>query len=87
MSCPENQAGLKNVQSDCVVRLRRLSTKPDSLHLNQEDSVRDLVRATLIGTVHHEDTPDPRWSLPPNIESSSQREAGAKLSKLRTEMP
>ena len=43
--------GLKNGQSERVVRFWGLPTKMDSLHPNQEDSVGDLVGSTAIGGV------------------------------------
>src|SRR5208283_619538 len=46
---PSKPAGLKNGQSQGVIGLPFLSIKPDSLHLNQEDSIRDLVSGTAIG--------------------------------------
>src|ERR1022692_5025421 len=43
--------GLKNGQSQGVVRFLCLPTKLDTLHPNQEDSVGDLVGGTAIGGV------------------------------------
>ena len=45
------------------------------------------ILADLGVAVGHEDTSDPRGSLSVKTESSSHRAAGAKPSKLRTEMP
>jgi hypothetical protein len=47
--------GLKNGQSERVVRFLCLPLKLDSLYPNQEDSVGDLVGGTAIGGVQARD--------------------------------
>ena len=44
-------AGLENGQSECVVGFLCLPAKIDPLHLNQEDSIGDLVGGTAIRSV------------------------------------
>jgi hypothetical protein len=41
--------GLKNGQSERVVRLLCMTLKPDSLHANEEDAVGDLIGGAAIG--------------------------------------
>ena len=48
---PGKPAGLKNGQSERVVRLLCLPLKLGSLHANEEDPVGDLVGGTAIGGV------------------------------------